>query len=166
MDLQTPVNALGSLLQQLDDARPGILEKTLPTQGDDESRTPLTSELAVELLSAALNTFDKVFICVDGMLLWEKTKYRDFSQSLYEALHKFNGRWRLFATGSERDLGRNLEECLGEKLVCVEAKADADDKATCIRYWIKRDHLPAEMNENFEKELVSHLDKHDGCVRK
>lgn len=144
------------------------MEKSLPEQGDDKSRTHLTSELAAELLSTALNAFDEVFICLDGLMLWDRLKYRDLSLSLYEALHKFNGRWRLFATGREYCIGHTLEECLGEKVVSVraegEAAEEAGDKAACIKYRIKKDNLPAEMNPNFEKELISYLGKKSGYV--
>ena len=156
--LQTPTNILGSLLRQFYEGWPAELEEIMQRLEIETSQTPLTPELAVELLSAVFRNFNKVFICLDGMDSWDKPNKRDFFQSLYEALQGFHGRWRLFFTTNS--YGDDLEECLGEqvKLVRIDSMRDSD-MAKCIRHWIENDRLPSEINERFVEELISRFKK-------
>jgi len=168
--LQTPVNALGSLLRQFHEEWPEKLEEIMQMRGVETSDTFLTSELAVVLLGAVFGTFEMVYICIDGMDTWDRPSVRDFLQSLYEALCEFPGRWRIFSSFSEYHRDGDLRDCLERQTKAVDNwRHCKDDRAKCIKYWIEKYGNSSEINERFIEESVSYLREqldHQGCVNR
>jgi hypothetical protein len=152
------VNVLGSLLRQFYDGWPAKLEDIMQRLEIKTSKTTLTPELVVKLLNAVFRTLDRVFICLDGMDSWDQPNQRDFFQSLYEVLHGFRGRWRLFSTTNS--WGDDLKECLGEKATRFTSfYVRNDDRAKCIKHWIENGRLPWETSEQFVDESISYHNK-------
>lgn len=155
--LQTPVNALGSLLQQFGTKWPAEMDEIMRTRGIDRHKTYLTTELAVELFRAALETLDEVFICLYGMEFWEKPAAQDFLQTLWESFYRFHGQWKLFSSSAIWGHQKDLQRFLGAKSDVIYFEAKHSDTAKYVKYWIEKDDSTSQVDGKFLEELSSCL---------
>lgn len=156
------MNGLGDFLRQIEERELGLVKKNLRSQKRDITRGPLVSEWAVELLTATLNIYDTVYICLDGMDTWEEAKVRDILQSLYEVLQTYRGRWKLLfmasAPYSRTSCPRIVTECLAADLISIDFHVQEEDRLKCLEYWIEKDHCPEQTPEVLRNEIIQFLD--------
>jgi hypothetical protein len=153
---QSPANMMGSLVEQLVMVLPEIPDEIHKIfQESRRQRKNLECEDASRMLMQALQSFSRVYICIDEC---EREYRRSLLRSLNQLLRdSTRTHFKLFLT-SQPQIGNNLSECLviGFRVPDpVQIKADKDDVMNYLSYKISEDHDPSAMNEDLRGEIVN-----------
>jgi len=158
---QTSEHMLGSLLQQFAAQKPSILSKLedLAKAMLEEGCENLTPDDTCRILAHdAMKSFDKIYICIDGLNEWEDAPMRDLLQYVHEIGREYGGKLRLFVT-TTRWKEYHLEECLGIMPEDIRSgiqkfeETKKRDTTTCMNVIFESDEK--EMNEALKNEIIS-----------
>jgi NACHT domain len=159
---QTSINMMGSLVKQLVMVLPKIpdeIDHTFKKSKKREKRLEL--EDASEMLMSVLQSFDRVYICVDALDECEREHRRSFLGSLNLLLHARNlTRICLFLTGRphiESDVNNEFPQADS-----VRIEADKNDIMKYLSYKIDKDPDPKIMNEDLRREILNTITNGSG----
>jgi hypothetical protein len=161
---QNPTNMIGSLVKQLVMVMPKIpdeIQQAFQQSRRQERRLELRD--ASEMLTLALRSFDRAYICVDALDECEREHRRCFLEYLSQPLQNQNSsRICLFFTGRPQ-VGSDVNECLDIVFPDpVWVEANKDDIMKYLLYKISKDHDRKAMNENLRDDIVNTITNGSG----
>jgi NACHT domain len=155
--MQDAANMIGSLVKQLVmllPKIPGEIFRKFRESKKQEKRLELGN--AGEMLILALQSFDKVYICVDALDECERDHRRNFLEHLSQLLQsRSSTRTCLFLTGRPQ-IENDVNECLGIEFPdSVRVEANKNDIMKYLSYEISKDPDRKAMNEKLREEILN-----------